>query len=208
VLVKLVGNDRHEVTLHLERDGFVLQEGDVGYVEGLPTVHRMTCDDKPLIWKFAVDLEVRKSLRCILTWVEPFGDAVRSQGFRRQLHGADIETAGFEEWYWYRFFRFRRRFESWAAQHGPMWFREKAGRPRRLGEWRPYRMRELQPGQSPFTSGALPPPDGRRRGRRGGGPFERRRLGPTRRRGAEGSRTVGGDATGGAIPRRAAAVAA
>jgi len=153
----MVGNDRHEVTLHLERDGAALEEGDVGYVERLPTVHKMTCDDDPLIWKFGVDHEDAESLRCILLWVEPFGDAIRSHGFRRKLRGADIEKAEFEEWHWYQFFRFRRRFESWAAQHGPRWFREKAGRPRRLGEWRPYRMRALQPGQTPLTSGALPP---------------------------------------------------
>ena len=151
-IVRIVGNDRHEVGIYLQRGGRLLEEGEAGYVEPPSLRHRMTCEDEPIVWKFDLDEDVANDLWCVLVWVEPFGDAIRTYGFRRRLSGASSEQVRFEQWHWYRFFRARRRFESWAAQHGPKWFQRIAGRPRRLGEWRPYRLRPLQPGQSPLNT--------------------------------------------------------
>lgn len=154
MLVKIAGNERHEVLAYLERDGLALDEFDPGYVKPLPVAHRLTCEDEPLVWEFGLDPDVASELQCVLLWVEPFRDGLRNEGFRRPLTSVLGDDPQFEQWRWYRCFRARRRFESWAAQHGPTWFRKCAGRPRRLGEWQPYKLRPLQSGQSPLTSGA------------------------------------------------------
>jgi hypothetical protein len=153
VLVKTVGNDRHEVVVYLERDGVALDEFDAGYVDPLPVEHRLTCEDEPLVWKFGMDPELAGELHCVVLWVEPLGDGIRNEGFRRPLTSKPTEPQ-FEQWHWFRLFHARRRLENWAAHHGPVWFRNQAGRPHRLGEWRPYVLRPLQPGQSPRHSQA------------------------------------------------------
>ena len=155
VLVKVVGNERHEVVVYLERGGIALEEWDSGYVKPLPVRHLLSCQDDPLIWEFGLSPDIASDLRCVLLWVEPFRDGIRDQGFRSALTGGAESEFGFEQWHWYRSFRIRRRFESWAGQRGPRWFRDWVGRPRRLGEWRPYKLRPLQRGQSPRSSGAM-----------------------------------------------------
>lgn len=87
VLVKIAGNERHEVLAYLERDGVALDEFDPGYVKPLPVSHRLTCEDDPLVWEFGLDPEVASALRCVLLWVEPFRDGLRNEGFRRPLSG-------------------------------------------------------------------------------------------------------------------------
>ncbi|AWT55811.1 hypothetical protein [Mycolicibacterium smegmatis] len=148
VFVRLVGNDRYDVAVHLERDGRAVVPRELDIEDPPALMHRWTCEDDPIRWSFDLDPNVAEGLWCVLLWASPFGEGLRTDGFRRRL-GDDPQ---FEQWRWRRGFTARRRFESWASQHGPAWFRRWAGRPRRLGEWRPYRMRELQPGQSPVSS--------------------------------------------------------
>jgi hypothetical protein len=136
------------VTVHLERDGQRVDPDDLGIEKPPALRHRWRCEDEPIRWKFDLDPDVAKDLWCVLLWVRPFADGIRTDAFRRKL-GSDPQ---FEQWHWYRFFAARRRFETWASRSGPKWFRRWAARPRRLGEWRPYRMRPLQPGQSPVKS--------------------------------------------------------
>lgn len=159
IRVRLVGNDRYEVGLHLERGGQALNGDDLDRlgIERPPTLlHRWSCQDQPLRWDFDLDPERAENMYCVLLWVSPFGEGVRIDGFRQLLRGAG-QVQDMEQWHWFRFFAARRRFESWGSQHGPEWFRRWAGHPRRLGEWRKYGKRELQPGQSPTTWGSLPP---------------------------------------------------
>jgi hypothetical protein len=153
VLVKIAGSERHEVLAYLERDGVALTEWDPGFAKPLPVRHLLICEDDPLVWEFGLSPEIASELCCVLLWVEPFRDGLRNEGFRRPLSSVLSDDPPFEQWRWCRFFRARRRFESWTAEHGPRWFRKWAGRPRRLGEWRRYALRPLQPGQSPITSG-------------------------------------------------------
>ncbi|MEB3052114.1 hypothetical protein KV112_20595 [Mycolicibacter sp. MYC123] len=148
IWARLIGNDRHEVTLHIERDGQPVDPSDLGIDPPPPLRHRWTCQDEPIRWNFDLAPELAHDLWCVLLWVDPYGEGIRTGGFRRQL-GNDPQ---FQRWHWFRFFSARRRFETWASQTGPAWFRTWAGRPRRLGEWKPHRNRPLQQGQSPLNS--------------------------------------------------------
>ncbi|RFZ15668.1 hypothetical protein DSM43518_00220 [Mycobacterium marinum] len=153
VYVRLVGNDRYEVTVHLERDGRPIEPSDLGIKDKPPPVlHRWTSEDDPIRWNFDLDPAVAEDLWCVLSWVSPFGEGIRTDAYRRRLG----HNPQFEQWHWFRFFGPRRRIETWASRNGPTWFRRWVGKARPLGEWRPHRMRALQPGQSPLSSA---PPD-------------------------------------------------
>jgi hypothetical protein len=152
VLVKLVGNDRHQVGVHLERNGRELEEGDRGYVEPPDLIHRMTCEHEPINWRFDLTAEDARDLWVVLSWVDPFGPAIRTSGFRCKLDPPNPPQ--YQEWHWFAFFRARRRFESWGARRRWTPAQRWLGKPRRLGKWRPYSVRELQPGQSPLHSQA------------------------------------------------------
>lgn len=151
VYVRLVGNDRYEVSVHLERDGLEIEPSELGIDDRPALLHRWTCDDEPIRWSFDLDPNIAEGLWCVLLWASPFGDGIRTDGFRRRLS----DDPQFEVWHWFRFFTARRRFETWASRNGPRWFRRWVGRPRRLGEWRPHRLRPLQRGQSPLNSAPL-----------------------------------------------------
>lgn len=147
VFVMLVGNDRHEVGVHLERDGRQLERGEPGYPDSPPVLHRMTSESDPIDWRFHLTPDVAGDLWCVLTWGEPFGDGIRTAGFRRRLCEPE-----FEHWRWFRSYRARRRLQSWGSRRQWGWVRRWLGKPRRLGAWRPYALRDLQPGQSPMHS--------------------------------------------------------
>lgn len=149
VEVGLVGNDRHMVAVHLERDGRQLGPGDVGWVESPSVLSRMTCDGDPIDWRFELNSEAALDLWIVLTWVSPFRDGVRTEAFRRRL---DVLEPDLEQWHWFRSYRMRRWLESWGVRRQWRWARKWLGKPRRLGKWRPYGGRELQPGQSPMDS--------------------------------------------------------
>lgn len=146
VEVGLIGNDRHMVAVHLERDGERLGPADTGWVESPPVVPRMTCESDPIEWHFALSPEAARDLWVVLSWVSPYRDGVRTDGFRRRL----VEPE-FDEWHWFRTYRARLWLESWALRRRWGWLRRRLGT-LRLGEWRPWVARELQPGQSPFNS--------------------------------------------------------
>lgn len=151
VYVRTVGNDRYEVSVHLERDGRRLDSDELeslGIDKPPPVLNRWTCDDEPIRWNFDLEPDVAEGLWCVLLWVSPYGEAIRTDGFRRRL-GHEPQ---FEEWHWSRFYRSRRRFESWGARRRWAWTRRLLGRPQHLGAWRPYLIRELQAGQSPSHS--------------------------------------------------------
>jgi hypothetical protein len=147
VFVKLVGNDRHEVAVHLERDGRQLESGEAGYVESPAVLHRMTCEGDPIDWRFDLSPDAARDLWVVLTWAGVFGAGVRTDAFRRRL-----TEPQFEQWRWFRSYRARRRIQAWASRHRWGWIRRWLGKPRRLGAWRPYAVRELRPGQSPMHS--------------------------------------------------------
>jgi hypothetical protein len=148
VLVKFIGNERTEVSLHLERDGLPCDPDELGFQKPPPLRHQMSGNDGPLIWIFDLHEDVADGLWCVLTWVEPYGDAVRTCAFRRRL-GDDPQ---YEEWRWYRFLRERRRIESWGGRQRWSLIKRVVGKARSLGHWRPYRLRPLQPGQAPIGS--------------------------------------------------------
>lgn len=150
VYVLLVGNDRHEVGVHLERDGRQLEMGERGYVKSPAVLHRMTSETDPIDWRFELTPDEACDLWCVLSWGEPFGDGIRTAAFRRRL---TEET--FEQWRWFRTYRARRGIQSWGSRRRSRWLREWLGKPRRLGAWRPYPMRDLAPGQSPIDSRPL-----------------------------------------------------
>ena len=151
-MVALAGNPRHEVSVSLERDGRQLEEGDPDYVKPLPIRRVMTAEDEPIVWRFELSEKAASTLWCVIAWGEPFGQGIRTQAFKVPLNDGDQ----FWEWKWFRFYRRRRAVESWLGSHGPRWFRRIAGRPRRLGKWRRFYLRPLQPGQSPIDSGVVP----------------------------------------------------
>jgi hypothetical protein len=149
VLVKLVGNDLHEVAVHLERDGRQLERGNPGLDEETPELlHRLTCEHDPIIWEFELSPDDARDLYCVLSWVAPYGPAVRTNAFRRALS----PPHELDEWHWFRSFRARRWIESWGARRRWRWARRLLSRPHRIAEWRPVRSRDLQPGQSPMYS--------------------------------------------------------
>jgi hypothetical protein len=149
VLVKLVGNDLHEVGVHLERGGRPLQFGDPGYVrQGAEKRHRMTCEQEPIVWEFELSPEDAHDLYCVLSWVAPYGPGIRTNAFRRPL----APPSELEEWRWFRSFRFRKWLEGVVARR--RWLRSMLGRPLQFAEWRPVRGLGLQPGQSPMNSRA------------------------------------------------------
>lgn len=147
VYVKLVGNDRHEVAVHLERNGRQLEPGEPGYPDSLPVVHRMTSESDPIDWRFNLTPGNASDVWCVLSWGEPFGDGIRTAAFRQPL----TERA-LEHWRWFRTYRARRRIQSWGSRRRWQWLRRWLGKPRRLGAWRPYLSRDLEPGQSPMHS--------------------------------------------------------
>lgn len=154
VLVKLVGNDLHEVGVHLERDGRPLQFGDPGYVAKAPeTLHRLTCEDDPLTWRFELSRDDAQDLYCVLSWVAPYGPGVRTNAYRRPLSPPHT----LEEWLWFRSFRIRTWIQGWGARRRLSPIRRVLGRPRRVAEWRVVRGRDLRPGQSPMYSRASRP---------------------------------------------------
>jgi hypothetical protein len=149
VLVKLVGNDLHEVAVHLERDGRPLQFGDPGYVdEAAEKRHRMTCEQDPIIWEFELSPDDVRDLFCVLSWVAPYGPGVRTNAFRRPLS----PPYELEEWHWFRSFRVRTRIQGWGSRRRWRLARRMLGRPHRVAKWRPVRGRDLLPGQSPMYS--------------------------------------------------------
>lgn len=150
VLVKLVGNDLHEVAVHLERDGRPLQFGDRGYVKSPDTVRRFTCEDEPLVWEFELSPDDAQDLCCVLSWVAPYGPGVRTNAFRRAVS----PPHALEEWRWFRSFRARTWVQGWGSRRRWRLVRRVLGRPYRVAEWRLVRGRELQPGQSPMHSRA------------------------------------------------------
>lgn len=147
--VELVGNERHMVAVHLERDGRQLGPADVGWVESPDVRARMTCESEPIHWRFELSPDDARDLWVVLSWVSPYGDGVRTDAFRRRL---DVLVDEIEEWHWFRSYRARRRFEAWGSRRRWAWARRWLGKPRRLGEWRPSGARELAPGQSPINS--------------------------------------------------------
>jgi hypothetical protein len=151
VIVKLVGNDLHEVAVHLERDGRQLEFGDPGYVDETPeTLHRFTCEDEPLTWEFELGPDDARDLWCVLSWVAPYGPAVRTNALRRPLE----PPHELERWRWFRSFRAIRWVEAWGVRRPWRWLRCMLSRPHRVGEWRRVRGRDCRPGQSPIRSRA------------------------------------------------------
>jgi hypothetical protein len=149
VEVELVGNDRHVVGVHLERDGRRLSPTEAGWVPSPPVRQRMTCESDPIVWHFDLDPDAARDLWVVLTWVSPFGDGIRTDALRRRL---EVLEPDLERWHWFRSYRARRWLESWGSGLRWKWMRRWLGKPRRLGAWRPYGRRELQPGQSPMDS--------------------------------------------------------
>lgn len=153
VYVRTVGNERYEVSVHLERNGQKLDADELerlGIEAPPPVLSRWSCEDDPIRWNFDLEPEVAEDLSCVLLWVSPYGSGVRPDGFRRRL-GREPQ---FDEWRWRRFYRTRRKFESWGARRRWGLARRWLGKPQRLGEWRPYLVRELQAGQGPTHSRA------------------------------------------------------
>ena len=107
----------------------------------------MTCESDPIEWRFELTPDAARDLWVVLTWVSPFGDGVRTDAFRRRL-----DEPEFDQWHWFRTYRARRRLESWGSRRRWGWMRRWLGKPRRLGAWRPWAARDLQPGQSPMHS--------------------------------------------------------
>lgn len=153
VLVKVIGNDRDEISLHLMHDSHPCDLDELGVTQPPPLRHRMTGSDEPLIWEFELDADAAKGIWCAVTWVEPYGDAIRTCAFRRRL-GDKLQ---YEEWRWFRFMRERRLIETWVRnrRYWPIWPVLNGPVPRepwRLGSWRKYRMRPLRAGQTPLDS--------------------------------------------------------
>ncbi|MEZ0053005.1 hypothetical protein ABIA30_004030 [Mycobacterium sp. MAA66] len=106
---------------------------------------------------FTVKKDSLAGLWCVLSWIEPYGDGVRVCAFRRPLREtAARDEAGkivqLEQWRWFRFMRQRRRIQSWGQRQQWKTVKRVVGQPRPLGRWRPYLLRDLEPGQGPVVS--------------------------------------------------------
>lgn len=145
VHVELVGNDRPHVGVHLERNGRPLERGDRGFVAPPVHIRRMTSEHDPIEWKIEINPDDARDVWVVLSWAEPFGEGLRTSGFRCKL---DPLTAEYEQWRHYRTYRARREIERWGVRRRWAWVRRWLGKPRPLGEWRPYYPLELKPGQS------------------------------------------------------------
>jgi len=153
VYIELVGPGiRHEMQVHLERDGQALSSGDDGYVKSPPVRKSMSCDSDPIKWKFTLTSEDAEDVWCIISWVEPRGDEVWTNAYARALTGEDQLW----EWRWKRFRKARQRKQDWSSEHGPKWFRRRLGGVKPLGRWRPHVNRSIQPGHGPINNGRAP----------------------------------------------------
>ena len=84
--VELVGPGiRHQMAVHLERDGHALVRGDDGYVEPPATRKAVSCDDPPIEWEFTLKREVAKDVWCVISWVDPPGDEVWTNAYAKPL---------------------------------------------------------------------------------------------------------------------------
>lgn len=109
----------------------------------------MTCEHDPINWAFELSPDDARDVWCALSWVEPFGPAIRTNAFRRKLDPTPNSRSGTGSRSSVRADGMRA-----GAQRCWVWVRWWLGKPRRLGEWRPYLVGELQPGQGLLRSQA------------------------------------------------------
>jgi hypothetical protein len=141
VKVELFGPGiRHQVALHLERNGRQLESDEIGYVEPLKSLKSMSCDTPPILWDFKIPADAARGLWCILSWVEPSGDALWTYSYARKLMRED----DLFEWRWYRTRRIRR------------WLQALNLRVRPLGRWRRVKVRGVHQGQGSIDGGQAP----------------------------------------------------
>jgi hypothetical protein len=148
VTVKFLGNVRDEVSLHLVRDEHPRDPAVPSIVERTLMREQLSWNDGQDVRNFDLEKDSAQGLWCVLSWVEPYGDGIRTCAFRRPLGDVSL----LEEWRWVRFLRARRRIESWGHRQPWALIRLVVGTPRKLGCWRLYRLRDLEPGQGPIES--------------------------------------------------------
>jgi hypothetical protein len=158
VTVKLLGNERDDVSLHLVKPPDVRPCDPQALGIEAPRPIRgqwLGASSSDPAWSFDLAVGVARDLWCVLSWVEPYGDGIRTCGFRQGLSDDDPRLV--EEWRWFRFMRARRRIESWGERQRWALLSDVVGKQRKLGYWRPYRLRPLKPCQGPIE---LPELDG------------------------------------------------
>ncbi len=93
VTVEVVGPGRlYEVGVHLERQGHQLDEADPGFVQPLKR-KSLGCNDEAIDWRFELSLNGAADLWCILSWVDPFGQAVWTGAYARKLDDPNARSS-------------------------------------------------------------------------------------------------------------------
>ena len=131
---------RHEVALHLERDGRQLDGLEGGYVKPLETRKSMSCDSPEIEWEFELRDDDSRGLWCVLSWVEPDGDALWTHAYARSLQNPDE----LYEWRYHRTRRCRVRLQEMHLRARP------------IGQWQPANTRTIHDGQGPIDLGKPP----------------------------------------------------
>ncbi|MEB3065687.1 hypothetical protein K6T84_23365 [Mycolicibacter sp. MYC101] len=141
----------HNVHVHLEVDGKKFdprRESDPALNKGSSTPqvrHTMTSTDDAIWWVFWLPLDLIPRTKCVLSWVETVGAAIRTAAIRQDLTTTDVE-----QWRWYIGHKRRRHFRRWASKHGPQWFRRYAGKPRPLGKYVKAKTDDIRDNEGPF----------------------------------------------------------
>ncbi len=136
----------HELAVNLEQDG---REFDV---PARPVTRKtMTCDSEPVIWDFNLSPQDGEKVWCVISWAVPRGPVLRTDALAIALRGGHVY-----QWRWRRGHLYIGWLSADVSQHGPVWFRERFGRPRPLGRWRKYRDAPMRDGNGPLDLGRAP----------------------------------------------------
>lgn len=136
VRVELYGPGiRHHVELSVLQNGYELRRIGDEPLEAQPIRDVMDCEDGEWRWDFSArpSSALTDDMWCVLTWIDPRGEAVWTGAFARRLTEPEV----LYEWHWHRARELRRRFQHWAHIQRP------------LGAWRVNPEIGVEPSQGP-----------------------------------------------------------
>lgn len=151
VKVKLTGPAvLHSVFVHLEVDGERRRPGSysarLNPSDRNPRLRKtLTSADPQIDWEFWLPVDVIPNAKCLLSWLETFGEGIRTAALRQDLTTPDVE-----QWRWYLGHRYRSAFRRWAAERRPWFLTQKLAKPRPLGRYVKINTEQMRDGEGPF----------------------------------------------------------